>query len=68
MNTSPSIAPSGERSCAASVKLARGDSTCFARAPPQFAGESRKMRGGRGAATTKDTEDAMDNSLNRCAP
>src|SRR5690348_7399761 len=62
MNTSPSIAPRLDRSSSASGKRAFGDSTCFARVPPQLAGESRKMRECC-AATTEDIKDTKDETV-----
>src|SRR5712692_8143186 len=44
VNRSPSGAPFRDRSAAATGKVAPGESTCFARRPPQLAGESRKTR------------------------
>src|SRR5262245_31866258 len=41
---SPSDAPSGDRSAAASANDAFGESACFARRPLQLAGESRNTR------------------------
>ena len=44
LNRSPSGAPSAERSATASANVAFGDIACFARVPPQLAGDSRKTR------------------------
>src|SRR5262245_1909572 len=50
---SPSDAPSGDRSAAASANDAFGESACFARRPLQLAGESRNMRWPPGTEVTK---------------
>ena len=54
---SPSDAPSGERSAAASANDAFGDSACFARRPLQLAGDNRNTRWPAGTEDTKVTED-----------